>query len=144
MMNRLRMTALKFIYGLFILWVGLLSPLVYFDLFAVNHFVQPYHFISFKPAVKKETSPPETVFPQLKQKLLHRFKSQQSFINASSPAAGPSHLFQWATSQLSLIALTYSALLLLFGHLSLNGQPAVTSADLPPPDKPPQLILTPA
>ena len=144
MANRLKIAALKFIYGLLILWIGVLSPLVYFDLFAVNHFVPPYHFVQFEPLVQKERTNFEAAPSQLKQRLLQRFKSHQNYINASSLPAGQNHLFQWAMSQLYLVAGIAGALFLLFGRLSASGQPDATSADLVPPDKPPQFVLIPA
>lgn len=144
MANRLKIAALKFIYGLLILWIGVLSPLVYFDLFAINHFVQPYHFVQFASIIQKERTNFEAAPSRLKQRLLQRFKSQQDYIDTSSLPAGQNHLFQWAMSQLYLVAGIAGALLLLFGRLSSSGQTNDTSADLPPPDRPPQFVVTPA
>jgi len=144
MTDRLLKVTLKFIYSLFILWIGVLSPLIYFDLFAVNHFVQPYHFVPFKLIVQKEKTTLEKASTQLKQQLFQRFKLQQDFIDVSSFPAGHNHLFQWAMSQLYLVAGVVGAWLLFFGRLNSAGQPNDASADLPPPDKPPQFVVPPA
>ena len=128
----------KSIYALFMLWLGVLAPLVYFDQFAANHQVQPYRFALFEARNQIHSLPPASVVSQLKQQLKQRLTRQQDAISTTSPLPGLAHALQWSLGQLYLIAGVTGLLFLLFGHLSLVEQLAVASADLPPPEKPPR------
>jgi hypothetical protein len=138
-MIRLPVIATKFLYGLFILWLGVLAPLVYFDRFATNHHVQPYRFALFEGRNRLHSSPLEAVGLQLRQQLKQRLTHQQDVISASSPFSGLVHSLQSSLGQLYLVAGAAGLLLLLFGRLSLVEQVSTASADLLPPEKPPRL-----
>lgn len=129
----------KIIYTLFILWMGVLAPLIYFDQFAANHRVQPYRFALLETRAGLRSLPSEAADTQLVQRLKQRFTPQQDFISTSYPFPGPAHDLQWSLGQLYLIAGAAGLLLLLWGRLSLAGQPSGASAELPPPEKPPRL-----
>jgi hypothetical protein len=129
----------KSICGLFVLWLGVLAPLVYFDRFAANHHVQPYHFVLFEGHHRLRSLPPEAVASQLLQHLKQRLTRQQDVISASSPLAGLAHSLQWSLDQLYFSISVTDLLLLLFGLLSLVEPLSTASADLPPPEKPPRL-----
>jgi hypothetical protein len=141
-MTRLFTLVTRFSCGLFILWVGGLAPLVYFDLFAVNHRIQPYRFALFEARPEARLSSSEIVEPQLRQRIVRHLAPQQDFLSPDSLFSGPVHLFQGSLGQLYLIAGTIGLLLLLFRRLNLAGQPAGVSAELPPPERPPRLSLT--
>lgn len=129
----------KIICSLFILWVGMLAPLIYFDQFAANHRVQPYRFALFETRAGLRSLPSEAAEMQLIQRLKQRFTPQQVFVSASNPFSGSAHYLQWSLGQLYLMAGAAGLLILLWGPLSLTGQPSGASADLPPPEKPPRL-----
>jgi hypothetical protein len=138
-MIRLPVIATKFLYGLFILWLGVLAPLVYFDQFATNHHVQPYRFALSEARNRAHFLPPESVASQLMQQLKQRLTHQQDVMSAPSPFSGLAHSLQWSLGQFYLVAGMTGLLLLLFGPLRLVEQLSATSADLPPPKKPPRL-----
>jgi hypothetical protein len=129
----------KLIYGLFILWLGVLAPLVYFDPFAANHHVQPYRFALSKARSRVHPLPLESVATQLMQQLKQKLTRQQDVISTSSPFSGLTHSLQWGLNQLYLIASVTGLLLLLFGRLSLVEQLSSTSVNLSPPEPPPRL-----
>ena len=129
----------KSIYGLFILWLGVLAPLVYFDRFAANHHVQAYRFALFEGHHRLRPLPPEAVASQLLLHLKQRLTRQQDVISTSSPVAGLAHSLQWSLGQLYLSAGVTNLLLLLSGLLSLVEPLSTASADLPPPEEPPRL-----
>lgn len=138
-MKYLDAVAGKFVYGLFILWVGVLAPFVYFDPFAIDHYIPPYRLAIFQPSVHpREAAVPEAVVARLIRQLKQRFLRQQDLISARSPLSGPAHLLQWSLGPLYLGAGAINLQLLLAGRLALTEQPAGASADLPPPKKPPR------
>jgi hypothetical protein len=138
-MTRLPVIATKFLYGLFILWLGVLAPLVYFDQFATNHHVQPYRFALSEGRNWAHFLATESVTSQLMQQLKQRLTHQQDVISAASPFSGLTHSLQWILGQLYLVAGMTGLLLLLFERLRPVEQLSATSADLPPPEKPPRL-----
>lgn len=129
----------KIICSLFILWVGVLAPLIYFDQFAATHRVRPYRFALFETRPGLRSLPSAAAQIQLVQRLKQRFTSQQDVIAASSPFPGPAHYLQWSLGQLYLMAGVAGLLILLWGRLSLTGHPSGASLELPPPEKPPRL-----
>jgi hypothetical protein len=129
----------KSIYGLFIIWLGVLAPLVYFDGFAANHHVQPYHLALFERHNQVYFPAPALVASQLRQQLSQRLTRQQDVISASSPFSGLAHPLQGSLSQLYLLAGMTGLLLLLFGRLRLTEPLSATSLALLPPEKPPRL-----
>lgn len=136
-MTRLHSIATKIIFGLFILWLGVLAPLVYFDGFAANHRVQPYRFALFEKNHPVTFSPP-SVASQLAQQLKQRFARQQDVISTGSPFPSLVHSLQWSLGQLYLAAGITAFLLVLAGRFSLVEQLLATSVDLPAPKKPPR------
>ena len=127
-------------YALFILWLGLVAPLVYFDPFAANHQVQPYHIALFAGRNRLHTLPTEATGSQLIQQLKQRLSRQQEAISGSSPFSSLVHSLQWSLGQPYLIAAVTGLLLLLFGRLSLLEHLSAVSAELPPRKKPPRLV----
>lgn len=126
------------IYGLFILWLGLLAPLVYFDSFAANHHVQPYRLALFERH-KQVTSPlPATLASQLRQQFAQRLTRQQDVISTHSPLPGLVQSLQWSLGQLYLVTGMAGLLLLLFGCLHPVEPLSVASTELSPPEKPPR------
>jgi hypothetical protein len=130
--------ATKLVYGLFIVWLGLLAPLVYYDRFATNHFVPPYRIALFETHNRPNSLPPEAAASQLRQQLRHRLMRQLDGISASSPFTGLAHSIQWSLDQPYVSAGVTGLPLLLFGRLSLVEQLTTASADLPHPEKPPR------
>ena len=129
----------RLVYGLFIVWLGLLAPLVYFDRFATNHYVRPYRFALFETYNRTNSLPLEAAASQLSQQLRQRLMRQQNVISASSAYSGLAHSLQWSLDQLYFSAEVTGLLFLPFGCLRLVEHLFATSADLPHPKKPPRL-----
>ena len=138
-MTHLPAIAARLTYGLFVLWLGLLAPLVYFDRFALNHHIQPYHLTLFKSGKRISTLPPAAVAPQLVQQLKQALSQPDDVITSVNPFAGLARSLHWSVDQLFLIACVTGLLLLPFGRLGLARQLAVASAHLRRPKKPPRL-----
>jgi hypothetical protein len=130
--------SVKLIYGLFILWLGVLAPLVYFDRFAANHHIQPYRFSLFAGSGRSQTplsgSTPARLISQLRQKMT----GQQEYISPGRPVAGMAHALQWSLGQIYLTAGLAGLMYLLFRRFTLASQWTAASADLPAPKKPPR------
>jgi hypothetical protein len=129
----------KPIYGLFILWLGVLAPMVYFDPFAANHHVRPYHFALFEGHGRVHSALPAIVASSLKQQLNYKLTHQQEVISNRSPFPGLAYALQWGLGQLYLVTAVTGLLLLLFGPLRLAQYLSAVSVDLSPPEKPPRL-----
>ncbi|MCB0167218.1 MAG: hypothetical protein KDI79_23515 [Anaerolineae bacterium] len=138
-MNRFARIAAKFIYGLFIVWLGVLAPLIFFDVRATHHHIQPYRLALFAaPAWPRALTTKDVASPLIRP-LKPRFNLQQDFIAPTNAFSGLAHLLQSSLGQLYLIAAAAGLLRLLFGPLNGTAQPAGASADLPLPKKPPRL-----
>lgn len=109
----------KIICSLFILWMGVLAPLLYFDQFAANHRVRPYRFALFEMRAGLRSLPSETAEMQFVQRLKQRFTHQQDLISAGHPFPGPAHYLQWSLGQFYLTTGADGLLLLLWRRLSL-------------------------
>jgi hypothetical protein len=136
-MTHLHALATKIIYALFILWLGVLAPLIYFDGFAANHHVQPYRFALFEKG-NRVTALPLSVAPQAEQELRQRFARQLDVISNGSFFPGLLHSLQWSLSQLYLTAGVAGFLLLFARRFSLVEQLPATSLPLPPSAPPPR------
>ena len=138
-MTRLSVIATKLIYGLFIVWLGLLAPLVYFDRFAINHHIQPYRFALFETGRRMSGLPPAALAPQLLQQLKQRLTRQHDVLTTTNPVVSLARSLQWSVDQLYLVAGAPGLLFLTFGRLGLVEHLLAASADLPRPKKPPRL-----
>lgn len=131
----------KLAYGLFVMWLGVLAPLVYFDEFAVSHHVQPFRFSLVEGRHRAITTPRTAAFTdRLAQRLKQRLTHQQDVISTHSPFPGLALALQWSLGQISLIAGSTGLLYLMFRRLNLAHQLVVASPDLPAPKKPPRLL----
>lgn len=130
----------KLAYGLFVVWLGVLAPLVYFDEFAVSHHVQPFRFSLFEGRSRPHLAPRPSVADQLTQRLKQRMTRQQDVISTHSPFPGLALSLHWSLGQIFLIAGFAGLLTLFFGRKNLAEQLAIASPDLPAPKKPPRRL----
>ncbi|HMR62906.1 MAG TPA: hypothetical protein PKE64_02750 [Anaerolineae bacterium] len=132
----------KLAYGFFILWIGFLAPLTFFNSFALSHPVQPYRIALFErmPQLQPE-------FPaELAALQFHRLTQQLT--GQSDSLSNRGFLFSLAQSLLSSLShlsffgtALWLPLVLYLGRLLPRVRLAKPSTGSAPPDKPPRPFL---
>lgn len=133
-------SAPKIIQGLFVLWVGIIAPLIYLDRFATYHLMQPYRFALFERPITLILLPQGEIGTQLVERLTRRFSPSHHSIAPTSPWPNLENAPQWGLGQLYLAAITLALPLLLGRRFNLREYPFAVSADLSPPKKPPRFL----
>lgn len=124
-----------------ILWLGVLAPITYFNVFATDHLIQPYSIAVFEKMPQKRPLPAEILSQQTRLHLKQILTDQHNFITAKSPFAAFAQLLQ---STLGSAALAGSAALLLlafyWGQLLPKNHRLEPSHVIAPPKQPPRFL----
>ena len=140
-MDRLSLILKKVAYIGLILWLGVLAPITYFNVFATDHLIQPYSIAIFEKMPQQRPLPAEILSQQTMLHLKQALTNQQNFITAKSPFAAFAQLLQ---STLGPASLAGSAALLLlafyWGQLTPKNHRLEPSYMSAPPKKPPRFL----
>ena len=140
-MNRLSRILKKFAYLGLILWLGVLAPITYFNVFATDHLVQPYRIAVFEKMPQKRSLPAEMISQQTLMHLKQALTNQHNFITAKRSFASFTLFLQSTLSSASLAG--NAALLLLafyFGGLVPKNHRLEPSNVITPPKRPPRFL----
>lgn len=134
-------------YGLLLLWVGGIGPLIYFDAFSPHQGLRLYHITLLEPVRVRQplAPPPEPLESVFRRQLLKQTRGQSDFVTAGQKAtAGLAHFFESSLGQgflfnlAQIIISNESPPISRVSLLALTGR----SAWLSPPEKPPSIFLT--
>ncbi|MCB0209549.1 MAG: hypothetical protein KDJ52_09475 [Anaerolineae bacterium] len=140
-MDRLLRILKKIAYIGLILWLGVLAPITYFNVFATDHLVQPYSIAVFEKMPQKRSLPAEIISQQALIHLKQALSNQQPFVTTKSPFATFTQFLQSTISSASLVG--SGALLLLafyFGAIVPKNHRLEPSHVIAPPKKPPRFL----
>jgi hypothetical protein len=132
----------KLVYGFFIVWIGSLAPLTFFNTFAVSHPVQPYRIALFERMPQFQAQLPAELAALQRHRLTQQLTGQHDSLSnrgflfslAQSLLSSLSHLSLFGTA-------LWLPLVLYLGRLISRGRLAKPSTCPPPPDKPPRPFL---
>lgn len=140
-MDRLVLVLKKIAYIGLILWLGILAPITYFNVFAADHMVQPYSIAIFEKMPHKRPLPAEIVSQQTLIHLKQSLSNQHNFITTPNPFVAIASFLQ-STLSPALLAGSAALLLLVFysGQLTLQNCLLESSNHVAPPKKPPRFL----
>lgn len=140
-MDYILVVAKKLAYFGLILWLGILAPITYFNVFAADHMVQPYKVAVFETMPQKRQLPAELLSQQNVIRLKQSLTDQKDLITARTPFTSFSQSLQTTLSQ--IIFSSGVAMLLLAFYCGPFKRKYYLPEDgnfIAPPKKPPRFL----